>query len=843
MEPHTTFSPKLAIKTDAISHALSQLARYTIIGLTAVLPLLFVPGVAGMVGLSKVFFAAIALLAVVMIVSFALLRNGAVSLTIPPLIIAWWGLVGVAGVSALLSGAVSSAFVGDAIETQTVASLAILGLMMTVTLLFQNARKATVYLFSGLLLSATILSLWQLLRLVFGVEFLSFGVLPTNTSTLIGNFNDVAIFVSLMTILSLITLIQVRLPRVATGLLAVLVLIALALLVTVNFSMMWGILSLVSLALLMYGLTRDRFGVTADARAPQRISLPVIAIIAVVFVVSTVFLVGGSALGGVVSNMTGISYLEVRPSFGATLDIMRGVYQQNAFTGIGPNQFSDAWRLHKDTDLNQTLFWNTPFSAASGYIPTWFITTGILGVVTWFVFLSVLMYTIVRFLFRSEAIDPFWYFIGSLSSAASLFIWGISFFYVPGFVILLIGALATGMLVVSQLSAVSSPGIRFNFLATTRTGFILIAVVMVVIISSITAGYYILRQFSAVYMFASVPVKVEAAENKIAVASEQLARAYAIHQSDIFAREIVAYQMVAINTLVSLQQPTPVQQQEFQAAIKNALEAANEAVRVRPTNAQNWIALGDVYALLASINIDGARDRAKEAYEKAATYEPANPYFDVQIGLMAYRAEDLDEARSRTESALRLKPNYTDALFLMSQIDIASGDLPKAITSTESLISLEPNNPGRYYQLGVLYAASQNRESSIAAFTAAINLNPEYANARYFRALQLVALNQIDLAITELEAVRDMNPDNTVINTVIDKIKAGERDLNALSLQSTVTEPSAVTTENNVTTSENAPDSNLIAPVNGVGADQTDENDSTEPVDIPTSATTTDPAS
>ena len=196
MEQHTTFSPKLAIKTDAISHALSQLARYVIIGLVAALPLLFVPGLAGMVVFGKVFFATIALLVVVMIVSFALLRNGAFSLTVPPLIIAWWGLVGVAVVSALLSGAVSSALVGDALETQTVASLAILGLMMTVTLLFQNARKATVYLFSGMLLSATILSLWQLFRLVFGVYVIAISVLPTNISTLMGSFSDVAIFIS-----------------------------------------------------------------------------------------------------------------------------------------------------------------------------------------------------------------------------------------------------------------------------------------------------------------------------------------------------------------------------------------------------------------------------------------------------------------------------------------------------------------------------------------------------------------------------------------------------------------------------------------------------------------------
>jgi tetratricopeptide (TPR) repeat protein len=840
---HTSFTPKLAQKSDAISQGLLQFARYVMIGMFALLPVLFIPGIPGFVVLGKSFFIAISLVIVMIAVSFAVLRNGAISFTMPPVLIAWWGLVGTAGISALLSSSPQFAFIGEALEPQTVAFLAIMGLLMSFAFLFKSARKATVYLFVAMLLSASVLSLWQVARVIFGVEFLGFGTLTQSTSTLIGNFNDVAIFVALMTVLSLITLVQVRLPNIAMWSLGGLIVVSLLLLVVVSFSMMWLILSLVSLSLLMYGLTRDRFGVSQEARAPQRISLPAIAIISIVFVVSTVFLIGGGALSSAVNRVTGINYLEVRPSIGATLDIMRSVYGDNAFTGIGTNQFSDAWQMHKDSSLNQTLFWNTPFSAASGYIPTLFITTGIFGVLTWFIFLSVVLYTSARFLFRSDAVDPFWYFIGSLSAASSLFVWLVAFFYVPGAVVLAVGALTTGLLVAAQQSAQAPTGVKINFLATTRTGFVLIAIVMVVVISSIGAGYYALRQFSALYIYAGAIPSAQASEDPIATVSTQLARAYSLHQTDVFAREIANYQLLSMNYLISLPSPSQVEQQKFQVAITNAIEAANEAIRLRPQNSQNWIALGDIYATLAAVNVEGAKDRAKEAYEKGRSYDPTNPYFDLQLGILAFRANDQAEARARIESALRLKSNYTDALYVMSQIDIAAGDLSRAIASTESLISLESNNPGRYYQLGVLHAANKNPETAVAAFSVALQLNPQFANALYYRALQLVALNQIDAAIKDLESVRDLNPDNAVVGQIIDKIRAGERDPEKLVLQAPVTEPSTVTTENSVTTTEEAPNSDLLTPVNTVennnGNDQSAETSAPVTPSVTSSTTTT----
>ena len=87
----------------------------------------------------------------------------------------------------------------------------------------------------------------------------------------------------------------------------------------------------------MYSLTKGRFKeATLGVESKDDSSVTSIALSAVVFTVSFLFIIGGSALGGVVSNVSNISYVEVRPSFTATADIARSVYAENAFVGIGP---------------------------------------------------------------------------------------------------------------------------------------------------------------------------------------------------------------------------------------------------------------------------------------------------------------------------------------------------------------------------------------------------------------------------------------------------------------------------------------------------------------------------
>jgi tetratricopeptide (TPR) repeat protein len=686
---------------------------------------------------------------------------------------------------------------------------------MTMMLLFRDAKSTILYLYAGLFGTALLLGTLHILRVLFGADILTLGILQTPTDSLVGSFNDLALFFTLVVIVGLIALVQLRLPRMVEAVLASIMIVSLIMLSIINFFVVWIVLGLFGLLLLMYTLTKGRIGAsTAPTTAPSTV---VTLLSLLVCVLATLFIIGGTSLGASVAAQTGISYLEVRPSFTATLDILQSTYGENAFTGAGPNHFNEAWTKFKDQSLNTTLFWSTPFSAGNGYVTSWFVTGGILAVIAWVTFLGAFVYFGGRTLLRSSSPDYFWYFIATVSFASALFIWGMAIVYVPGFVILLFGFVSTGLFIVASEALSQKQSRTINLLTNARTGFVLIALVMFVIIGSVAVGYQAVKQVASITTFASA-LSVTPGENQAAEVTARVARAYLLYPTDTFLRDVAMYQLGEMRTLAANPEPTPVEAERFRALLTAALESSSVAIEERQSDARNWAVRGDIYTVLASAQVEGAFDRAMADYAEARLRDPQNPYYDLQTAVLELSRNNTDAARGSIASALAKKPNYTDALMFLTELDIAAGNIDEAIRSTESLISIESANPGRYYQLGVLYSAKANREMAVAAFSEAIRLNPQYANARYLRALEYIALGNTETAISELQIVRDLNPDNVSVGALIEQIERGEVTAETVTGQSTpVAEPSPVTTtEGDVTTTETAPDTDLLSPVNTV---------------------------
>jgi cytochrome c-type biogenesis protein CcmH/NrfG len=809
----TTFSPKIN-KIDTISPSLFRLARWLMVVMISLLPIFFIPGMSIFGGSSKIFFVALVLFVVIIISSLGILRKGSLSMSFSPVLLAWWGVVLASLLSAILSPTLLLSLVDNNLGLQTVGFLVILGLVMMSATVFTDAKKSLVYVYGALFGGAVLLSVFQIIRIFFGSGVLTFGFLQSNTATLIGSFNDLGIFLALAIILSLVFLIQLPLQGRGVAIIGLCIGLMLFLLVIINFFALWAILSLLSLTLLMYCLTKDRIGVDSDnPSARHDVSLPVTGLIAGIFIVSAFFLIGGSSLSGYISSVTNVNYTEVRPSVTATIDIMRNVYSENAFTGIGPNRFSDAWSLYKNPSINQTIFWNTLFTSGSGYVPTWFVTTGIFGVLAWLLFFVMFLYTGLRTFTQGKVTDHFWYFIGTISFVTALYVWIISVIYVPGLTLLVIGAFSTGVMLVARRALVPSGQKAINLITNARMGFVLIAVAMIVIITTVGSGYVLFRQFASQYTYASI-TNIPANENQFSTASTRLVNSLTLYPSDFYARELAILQLQNINYLLSLGSTTSSQQQEFQRTVSDAIQAANEAVRINPNDSRNWSILGNIYSTLAIVKIDGAAGRAKSAYEEARKLDPQNPYYDFQEAVVAFRTNDNETARNKAMSALQLKQNYTEALFLISQIDINNGDINKAIETTRAILSLDAYNPGLYFQLGVLESANKNSPAAIAAYSQAIALNPNYANARYLRAEQYVITGDKDNAINDLTVVSELNPDNASVRKIIEEVKGGNLDSSMFGTGSLITEPSPSVDSNQVTTATDVPQTDLVTPVN-----------------------------
>lgn len=809
--PGTTVT-SVAPRTDKIASVLQSIAQLLFVVGAGLLPILFLPTqYLSVVYGKEIVFGAVLVLAI-LFSTLHVLRLGTVTLVSSPVLLAFWGVVGVTVLSAYLSGDLHDAFLGDALGIHTAAFTILLALCMTGALMLKNTKKAIVRLYGLLIISALILSVFHLVRLVVGADTVSFWFFNSAVDSPFGGWNDLALFFGLTLLLALLAIGQLPLTKIARVVLVSIVAIAMVMLAAINFTAVWIVLGLVSFITLIYSLVRHRISNTTDEEG----SAVLVVLSVLIFLVSATFVIFGGQLTGAINSVTNINYVEVRPSASATLDIAKATYKDHALLGIGPNRFADAWRLYKDADINQTIFWNTRFTAGSSYVATRAIETGLLGLLAWIIFLVVFLWRGFRALFKDSYTDPFWRFVGTSSFVAALYLWGMSVVYVPGATTLLLAAICTGIFVAVTTQR---PGVGrvVSLEGNKSVAFAFVAGAVVTIAVVVAAAYAVVVHANSIYNFNRAVATVEPGD-ALTDLIDSIASSYQLDQNDVFARQIAFYHLAQLNSLLTISEPSDAERQLFQNTITAGVNAAKVAVDADKTEPLNWDMLGQFYGLLSSIGVDGAVDRAIEVYQSAETLDPQNPAYRLAQARLAFLAGDNDQARSLAEGALTLRPRYAEAILTLAQIDIAEGKLDEAVSRARSLVALDPQNPAQYYQLAILLIEQGNREEAITALKQAIALEPQYANAHYVLGLQYVADGQVDAGIAELEIVRSLNENNTFIDALINDVKNGTPISNA-GAQEVVTEPGEEASPEVIT--EEFVDSDLVSPVNSVP--ETDE--------------------
>ena len=806
------------MEKDLIAETLRSYAQNILVVVFGLLPIFFVPSPLVPFEYTKIVFVVAGLLSALVLYSLSALRAGGVHVGVSLTIIAAWLLALIALISSLLSGDFKDSLLGDVMTTHSTAFLIIVALIMSTWVLVDAGKRAVMRLYMLLAGSTILLVVYHVIRLFFGADVLTFGIFTGAIGTPVGGWNDLALFLGLSVILALVALDQLPLTKHGRALFAIVTFLSLLMLGVINFFTVWIVLGITSLAVVVYSLGKDRFSGSQLPLVQQKpFNATSLIVSLVVFAASVLFIIGGAALGGMVSKYTEVSYIEVRPSIQATADIARNVYMENAVLGIGPNKFIDAWRLYKDPGINSTVFWNTDFIAGNGYVTTFFITTGVLGALAWILLFAAFLRSGARVILIGGDQDRMWYFIGISSFVSALYIWGMSIIYVPGAVMLMLGALCMGITLTAERALGNQERVMFSLVTTRRTGFIFTLLVIAVIIGSVGGLYTVGKHYAAAYTFNNSNVILQ--NEGFAAAQLEVQRAFALYQSDVYMRRIGELQLARINTLLSLPAPTDAERSEFEQAIVSGSNAAEQARTIDPQDPENWALLGNIYSVLMGANIEGVYENAKAALTRSRELNPKNPLIALNLAVLEGRSGNYDSARTLTNEAIALKPDYTDAFYYLSQIDIVTGNVEGAIRATISTITLEPQNPVRYYQLGVLEAARQNAKNAILAFERAVQLDQNYANAHFFLAVSYDADGRKADAQRELEKVLALNPENAEVMRLIKILQDGgslSASINPQSETSGVIENQGVDVENGTVTTETASDTPLVSPVNTV---------------------------
>jgi len=678
--------------------------------------------------------------------------------------------------SSVFSEAPSISFVGLGYEMGTFISMLILYILMFLSAIFFQQTKRVTRLYSVILLSASVVFLYQLLRFV----FLSFGlpfaeIFVTLPENLIGKWADMAIFFGLTSILSFTTLELLSLSKKTKLVLRSILAISIFVLILINLKLSWVIIGFFALIVFVYTISFGKGNVIKNGER----RIPTIPF--VILLLSLFFVLAGGVLGNLIYSSLKIPQEIIRPSWGQTIEVAKGTLVENPIFGAGANRFESQWLLFKPSEINNSLLWNIDFGYGVGLIPSLMITTGILGIFAWIIFLAVFIYQGIRSVFFAR-IDEYSQYIVLSSFLSALYLWMFSIFYVPNITILFLAFLMTGVFIASLVKAGVIKNYNFSFLEDPRIGFVSVLVLILLIISSVTGGYILFQKFLSVGYFQRSIVAFNV-EGNLDKAEQSIKSAIKLNKSDLYYRTLAEMNLTSLRKVLSQNNVSKETiRAQFQSISQTAIQNATTATRIDKTNYLNWVMLAKVYGSLMQLGAPGGfYDNAKQSYEKAVILNPYSPSIFLAQAQLEVANKNNDAAKEFIAQALNLKNNYTDAIFLLAQIQEIEGNLDDAISSVEVASFVSPNNVGIFFQLGLLRYKNNNYRGAVAAFERAVELNPSYSNAKYFLGLSYSKEGYRKKAINEFEQILVLNPGNTEIKKILNNLKNRENPLSGVS--------------------------------------------------------------
>ncbi|MDO8564936.1 MAG: hypothetical protein Q7R88_02995, partial [bacterium] len=647
---------------------LERIASRLILASVFLIPLFFIPVSTFSLPLSKAALLYFGIILVFCIWVIARLRDGQFLIPQTGLLASLGIFVIVTLLSALFSPSFTGSFIGGGVEVGTAINILLLSLLVFLVPLFIRAKEQVFGTYMALFLSFFVIALFHVLRFFFGADFLSFSLFTDPVGNMVGKWNDLGIFFGAIALLSLITAEFISLSRLFKIINYTALCLSLLFLAVINFNEVWWVLGLFSLMLFVYLIAyrRER---ESEEEAPQEVRRRIPGISLAVLLISVIFIIWGSALGGPLSTFFKIPpQIEARPSWQTTFSVAKEALSENLLLGSGPGTFVGEWLKYKPAAVNSTIFWNVDFNYGVGLIPTFLTTLGILGLLAWLTFFGFFCYAGFRAML-SQIPDIFSKYLITSSFLVALFLWVFSIIYIPSQTIFALAFLFTGLFLAALIHGQFVPLRFIPFVEKPKAGFVSVLLLILLLIGFLTLAFALSKRYVAAWNFERGVRAVQVAGN-IDGGQKLIASAAALHKSDLYYRLLSELGLVRMNALLGRTAGTATADElrsEFQTLFGEALGAAREAVTLRPTNYENLIQLGRVYESVVPLKIEGAYENAKAAYDEAIKHNPRSPAIHLIAARLEMARENNAAARENIAKALAEKGNYTEAIFFLSQ--------------------------------------------------------------------------------------------------------------------------------------------------------------------------------
>ncbi|RJQ31296.1 hypothetical protein C4572_02585 [Candidatus Parcubacteria bacterium] len=765
-KPDTLPEETVSRKKEKKKMEFDKVSLYVFYALIFLLPVFVLPLAVSPVISSKVFlFYGGVILSVFFLLLF-LLQKGSVKIARSPLFFAFGGLVIAAFLSSLFSGNSAVSLVGklSEINTFSMTAFAFLAMVMT-SLLFQSEKRAF-NLYMALFISAIGAFAFQLFYVLLDAKIIPLNIFQNKTANLIGGWNDFSIFFGLT---GLISLVFLEIAGKSTGIIKAFFYSMLAMSVLAlaagNFFHAWTIFGSFALLLFLFGIFRQSSGGGKK-----------IAWTSLVVVFLALFFIFGRGVAGKIGTSIGLNFAEVRPSWTATWNVSKEALKSEPLLGTGPNTFAYNWMKYKPAVVNNTIFWNSRFNSGVGYVPSLAGTLGIVGFIGIAGFLVILLSQWKKSLPSAREMDmaDFLTFVSFLSS---VYLWIFMIIYTPGPVIISLAFVMTGLF----LGLLVKSGKIRSFDVSFAGGKAYVSgLIAVMLLGSITLAYLYTQKLLAVINYGRA-LEVFASSGDAIKTNNELLKAIKKDKQDEYYRTLSELSLIYLNQLAANKDmPREELGPLFQNALSSAITSAKEAVNLNPEDTANWMQLGRVYEMVVPLKIEKADEYALDSYAKAGVKSPLDPSPYVASARVVAQTGKLKEVRGYLNGALRIKPDYVSALYMLAQLESEEGNLKEAISRVGQVAAIS-QDAGSYFQLGLMNYQNKDLDQARMALERAVGLNSEYANARYFLGLIYDRQGLRDKAMEQFKNIEKNNPDNEEVKKILANLASGKTALAEIS--------------------------------------------------------------
>jgi tetratricopeptide (TPR) repeat protein len=758
-------STKSSLICDRVSIYLISLAA--LFGMIAFIPGGFIP-----VGILKGYI--ILILTLLGLISWILGRffEGCFRAPQSPLVLALGVLIVTQFFSALFSKSSQVAFFGENFEQGTFAVFgSLLVLTFLVSTLFTNTKKIFLFIKCYFVLYLVI-ALFQLIHLFFP-QITSMGVFSSRVDSLVGAWGDFSI-ISGSALIGFALAFQFTKPSNKLKALYIFgMIISLFFVILCNIFTVWVIVGLFSIIVLIYTLVANRLS--------EEKKFPLIPFL--LSFVSLLFILANNLIGDTLAALLKASFIDVHPSFLATAHVAAGIIKSHPILGSGPNNFINEWLINRPVLVNSNPFWNAPFTAGSSFLSTVAVLSGLFGILAVTFFIGSFLYTSVKSVFLSvvekeKRIKIFSFFVITMYFLTAITV------YSPGVSVVLISFFSIGLFI-AFLSNEGFLKIRsLNFLKDQRISFFSILVIVAVLMLSASFIYVGTERFVSNIFFQEAIS--ESRKGNLDGANNYLTQAIRLSDLPVYERTKVFIAEQSIQKTLNTS-ANDTSSDNVKSILQNAISLGNasaiSAISLDSQNPTNYIVLGDFIKKVAVLKIEGAGDRAIEAYNKAISLAPNYPKSYLSLAQLYFDSGDNTNAGIYAQKAIDLKKNYTEAYYLMAQIEVVKGNTQGAVDRLQDATLFDPNNPDTFFELGLIRFQNEKFADAVSAFRSVLIINTQYLNAWYYLALADKKVGNLEEAKTILTALQKRFPDDknitSELNSISDKNSNEEKTKNS----------------------------------------------------------------